>query len=80
MTIKNHPRSNTIVKRGNVVISHCMLCGEEEGVRHIDLYVIGSEGLWVCHACEMKVVEYVRGLMHQRLEAKIQAYLDKETT
>jgi hypothetical protein len=33
-------------------------------VRHVNLYVIGSEGLCVCHACEMQIVEFVRDLIN----------------
>jgi len=41
----------------------CMLCRKIKQVRYIDLYVIGSEGLTICHRCEMLVVESVRLLM-----------------
>ena len=42
----------------------CMICGNtEKETRHIPLYVRGSEGLSVCHDCEMLIVEIVRDLI-----------------
>ena len=40
----------------------CMVCNEEELVRYIDLYIVGSEGLVICHGCEMIVVEQTQTL------------------
>jgi len=40
----------------------CMLCPSKEETRFISLYVFGSEGLRVCHECEMKLVEFARQL------------------
>jgi hypothetical protein len=37
-----------------------MLCPKENETRFIPLYVFGSEGLYVCHECEMQLVEYAR--------------------
>ena len=40
---------------------NCMMClKDKEKVRYIDLYIIGSEGLYICHDCEMEIVEFVR--------------------
>jgi hypothetical protein len=44
-------------------IATCRVCGACNWVRHIDLYVSGSEGLDACEICEMSIVEYVRGLI-----------------
>ena len=41
----------------------CMMCHEMGPVRHIALYVVGSEGLFVCHDCEMVLVKVVRALI-----------------
>lgn len=39
----------------------CMICHKAETeLKYLDLYVIGSEGLVVCHHCEMELVEIVR--------------------
>lgn len=40
--------------------AYCMICGELKSCRHVNLYVIGSEGLVVCHTCEMEVVSFVQ--------------------
>lgn len=53
---------------------YCMIClADSEPVRHINLYVIGSEGLDVCHHCEMQLVEHVRGLRSLASHVKITA-------
>lgn len=47
-----------------LVKGQCMMCCMElVPVRYIDLYVIGSEGLRICHFCEMNLVEHVRNVM-----------------
>lgn len=38
----------------------CMMCLKDKEVRNIPLYIIGSEGLDICHDCEMDVVRYIR--------------------
>jgi hypothetical protein len=59
---------------------YCMVCREDNvEVRHIPLYVIGSEGLVVCHACEMKVVEFVRSLMRETSVYKLQSHLESRS-
>lgn len=47
----------------------CGICTETTNVRYIDLYVTGSEGLNVCHECEMRLVSYVRDM--KSLTAKV---------
>jgi hypothetical protein len=40
-----------------------MICHfDASEVRNINLYVVGSEGLDVCHHCEMQIVAFARGL------------------
>lgn len=54
----------------------CTTCHEEGKVRWKNLWVIGSEGIWVCHKCEMKLVRFVRDLMrehHLTMKEKIKA-------
>jgi len=53
----------------------CMVCHKNKEVRYISLFVIGSEGLLVCHDCEMLIVEFVRKLMSENLEARKNWYL-----
>jgi len=38
----------------------CGICTNVEEVKHINLYITGSEGLNICHECEMRLVNYVR--------------------
>ena len=41
----------------------CRCCGDKGKVRHLAIYVVGSEGLDVCHDCEMAIVEFCRSLI-----------------
>lgn len=43
-------------------MTKCSLCLEQKETRYIDLYVFGSEGLRVCHDCEMVLVDFCRSL------------------
>ena len=38
----------------------CMICQQKEETKHLPLYVCGSEGLDICHSCEMALVSYIR--------------------
>lgn len=40
----------------------CWVCHRKTETRYIDLYVAGSEGLRICHPCEMRVIEFIQGL------------------
>lgn len=42
----------------------CMNCHEVAETKHLPLYVIGSEGLDLCHKCEMELVGMVRDWIH----------------
>ncbi len=44
------------------MMTDCMVCGVTDECRHFDLYVFGSEGLWICRSCELGVVEFIRNL------------------
>lgn len=52
-------------------MSGCMICSGTNEVRNIDLYIIGSEGLNVCHQCEMLIVKYINGLRTVAAATKI---------
>jgi hypothetical protein len=55
-------------------LGNCMLCHSAPvEVRHINLYIIGSEGLYACHSCEMQVVEFARNLMLENGRRKLKA-------
>jgi len=48
----------------------CMICDSDKQVRSVDLYVIGSEGLDICHTCEMILIGFIRSLMQVSSVAK----------
>jgi hypothetical protein len=41
----------------------CRVCWQEGETRHINLFIYGSEGIYLCHECEMILVEHIRGLV-----------------
>lgn len=50
----------------------CMICDTEtDDIIHLPLYVIGSEGLWVCLKCRIILTEFVRGLMQTAARTKL---------
>ena len=57
----------------------CMVCHENTDVRWKNLYVIGSEGLSVCHKCEMKIVRHVEFMMREAASERKAAYLRKKS-
>ena len=54
--------------------THCSICKEYEETRFFSLYVFGSEGIYLCHSCEMKVVEFIRELACEKLETRIRIH------
>lgn len=40
----------------------CMICGGCENVRNVNLYIVGSEGLNICHECEMDLLTHIRSM------------------
>ena len=53
----------------------CRICGAEQTeCRNINLYVTGSEGLTICHDCEMMLVTFVRNLLHFSAKNRIDVY------
>ena len=58
----------------DTVKAECRICHVIEECRHVNLYVVGSEGLMLCHECEMRIVEYVRGMVSLTSKAKMAGY------
>ena len=55
----------------------CMLCHTSSvEVRHINIYIVGSERLYACHGCEMKLVEFARNLSRENGLAKLRAKIE----
>jgi len=52
------------------VICKCDLCWEKRETRYIDLYPWGSEGLGVCHGCEMKLVKVCQEMALETLRRR----------
>lgn len=52
----------------------CALCKCETTTRVIDLCVFGSEGLQICHACEMMIIDFCRRLLSENVEIRKQAH------
>jgi len=55
----------------------CMMCRRLEETRYIDIYVFGSEGLRVCHSCEMEIVNFVRKRSMQVLRDDLEKRIRK---
>jgi len=50
----------------------CTLCGvEEEEMKHLPLYVTGSEGITVCLHCRIILTEVAKGLMENSKMVKM---------
>jgi hypothetical protein len=48
------------------MLNECSLCGQTETeVEHLNLYVLGSEGIEVCFECRCKLTECARLLRSQ---------------
>jgi len=58
-------------------MGQCSVCNKMEEVRHIPLYVFGSEGIFLCHKCEMNLVEYVRKTSMDFMRKRKEEYLRK---
>ena len=49
----------------------CRICDNTAETRHLNLYVSGSEGVELCHPCEMSLVQHVRDMMNMAGRAKL---------
>ncbi len=39
---------------------YCIVCHDETETKHFSLYVNGSEGIELCHSCQIAVCEFIR--------------------
>lgn len=60
------------------MIKPCTVCHIVQETKHLPLYVRGSEGLDVCHFCEMALVEVVRELMNMAGRARKVCHMEKQ--
>ena len=52
-------------------LGRCFCCLQDVMVRQKNMYVIGSEGLNICMACETKVLDFIRKLSRNAASQKI---------
>ena len=53
----------------------CMLCHDIKKVRHINLYVVGSEGFYICKECETDILlPFIRDVIAKRMLRKKEAF------
>lgn len=56
----------------------CMICQcESNDLDHLKLYVMGSEGCWVCLKCRMILTTFLQGMMSTALRSKKEVYKRK---
>ena len=54
---------------------NCMMClKDKEKVKYIDLYIIGSEGLYICHDCENEIIDFIKDRRIENGKEKIRDY------
>ena len=39
---------------------NCYICGETENLKHLSVYASGSEGVELCHSCEMELLYTIK--------------------
>jgi len=61
-----------MVDRYEYVPGRCNICGEDKDVRWKNLYLIGSEGIDICHPCEMDLLRYLENKSRDFHRAKIE--------
>ena len=59
----------------------CHLCGtESEELKHLPLYVSGSEGISACLICRLVLTEVASGLKHAAGVARIQGWKNAKSS
>lgn len=62
---------------------HCRLCSNLGALYFLELYVMGSEGSWVCLACRMVLTDTARAIQHTagrvRLAVKLEEKKKRDT-
>ena len=54
---------------------NCSICNSDDHVSHLDLYIIGSEGVYVCLPCRIVLSDLVRGMMQVATKSRKYGYL-----
>ena len=50
----------------------CSICQGTNDTRHLPIYVRGSEGIEICHDCEMGIVEHLRNIIRACYKSRMQ--------
>jgi hypothetical protein len=50
-----------------------MVCLEKKTVRHVNLYIIGSEGLDICSVCDLKIREFIADCRRKAQSKKLES-------
>jgi len=48
----------------------CSCCFKVQVCRHFEIYVFGSEGVWLCRSCLSEVEKFIRELAYQSMRTK----------
>jgi len=51
-------------------LAPCSICHGPKQCNHFSLYVFGSEGVWLCHECEMAVHKFIRDLSLEKMRER----------
>lgn len=73
--------NETTIKLSNKEhIGECRMCFKDNvELYHFDLYVTGSEGIWICSDCRMLITKYVRNIKTENLHKKLKEKKDIRT-
>lgn len=65
------------MKGGDIEMSQlCSICQSANETRHLPIYISGSEGIEICHDCEMGIVEYLRNIIRTCYKSRMQLAKD----
>jgi len=51
-----------------------MICNRDRAIKHLDLCVMGSEGLRICQQCEIELVHHIQSMMRIATTAKMEGF------
>lgn len=60
------------------IFTKCTVCRNEVECEHFDLYVLGSEGVWLCLPCRIEVTEFIHQRMSIYGRAKVRSVLERK--
>ena len=53
----------------------CDMCLRDKELRHVNIYINGSEGTFLCHSCYMELVEIVSERKRASFKKKMEDYI-----